>query len=221
MLLVSLLSAFALLCMFVPSVRTCLLAVDDSLDAHEASMALVALRALIFHCHIWSILTRLLSGKPFRESGPPQNMAQLIMLRHKVSHLVLRIPSTFQPPRSDPVQPAQTQECFAHAPVLTQLQHHTNAPASIAMDAVSKNIWLSTPLIPALRPHVLLRSIIRRSYFVALPLYFIFIYPRQLTVLILTLLKQTMYFTHTFRLSRTLLLFEFGLCDGFLYIYVD
>ncbi|KAF7978297.1 hypothetical protein HWV62_889 [Athelia sp. TMB] len=66
MLLVSLLSAFALLCMFVPSVRTCLLAVDDSLDAHEASMALVALR------------------KPFRESGPPQNMAQLIMLRHKI-----------------------------------------------------------------------------------------------------------------------------------------
>lgn len=36
-------------------------------------------------------LTHLLLGKPFRESGPPQNMAQLIMLRHKVSHLLPHI----------------------------------------------------------------------------------------------------------------------------------
>jgi len=42
------------------------MAVDDTLDAHEAGLALVATR------------------KPFRESGPPQNMAQLIMLRHKM-----------------------------------------------------------------------------------------------------------------------------------------
>lgn len=49
MLLVSLLSAFVLLCMFVPSVRACLLAMDDSLDAHEAGMALVAYRTSTNH----------------------------------------------------------------------------------------------------------------------------------------------------------------------------
>jgi len=66
MLLVSLISAFILLCMFIPSVRMALMAVDDTLEAHEAGLSLVATR------------------KPFRESGPPQNMAQLIMLRHKM-----------------------------------------------------------------------------------------------------------------------------------------
>ncbi|KIJ70448.1 hypothetical protein HYDPIDRAFT_122277 [Hydnomerulius pinastri MD-312] len=39
---------------------------DDTLDAHEAGLALVAYR------------------NPFRETGPPVCMAKLIMLRHKM-----------------------------------------------------------------------------------------------------------------------------------------
>ncbi|KAJ3837166.1 hypothetical protein F5878DRAFT_539894 [Lentinula raphanica] len=42
------------------------MALDDSLDAHESSLAAVAAR------------------NPFRESGPPANMAKLILLRHKI-----------------------------------------------------------------------------------------------------------------------------------------
>ncbi|KAG6833850.1 hypothetical protein H0H87_011784 [Tephrocybe sp. NHM501043] len=42
------------------------MAADDSLDAHEAGLAVVA------------------SRNPFRESGPPANMAKLILLRHKI-----------------------------------------------------------------------------------------------------------------------------------------
>ncbi|KAJ7937362.1 hypothetical protein B0H13DRAFT_1945570 [Mycena leptocephala] len=42
------------------------LAVDEGLDAHEAGLAVVAAR------------------NPFREQGPPANMAKLILLRHKI-----------------------------------------------------------------------------------------------------------------------------------------
>ncbi|KAJ7499243.1 hypothetical protein FB451DRAFT_1384959 [Mycena latifolia] len=42
------------------------LAVDEGLDAHEAGFAVVAAR------------------NPFREQGPPANMAKLILLRHKI-----------------------------------------------------------------------------------------------------------------------------------------
>ncbi|KAG6919283.1 hypothetical protein DXG01_007415 [Tephrocybe rancida] len=42
------------------------MASDDSLDTHEAGLAVVA------------------SRNPFRESGPPANMAKLILLRHKI-----------------------------------------------------------------------------------------------------------------------------------------
>ncbi|KAF7353067.1 hypothetical protein MVEN_01274600 [Mycena venus] len=42
------------------------LAADEGLDAHEAGLAVVAAR------------------NPFREQGPPANMAKLILLRHKI-----------------------------------------------------------------------------------------------------------------------------------------
>ncbi|KAF8639902.1 hypothetical protein AX17_001153 [Amanita inopinata Kibby_2008] len=51
---------------FLPSLWRSLMIVDDTLDAHEAGLALVA------------------SRNPFRETGPPANMAKLILLRHKI-----------------------------------------------------------------------------------------------------------------------------------------
>ncbi|KAJ7507437.1 hypothetical protein B0H11DRAFT_1967034 [Mycena galericulata] len=60
------------------------LAVDDGLDAHEAGLAVVAAR------------------NPFREQGPPANMAKLILLRHKIqtTNRKRRSPSqSRQPPR--------------------------------------------------------------------------------------------------------------------------
>ncbi|KAJ3797486.1 hypothetical protein GGU11DRAFT_683558 [Lentinula aff. detonsa] len=62
----------ALLLIYVgagPSVLASIMALDDSLDAHESSLAAVAAR------------------NPFRDSGPPANMAKLILLRHKVRQL--------------------------------------------------------------------------------------------------------------------------------------
>ncbi|KAJ3734423.1 hypothetical protein DFJ43DRAFT_1062591 [Lentinula guzmanii] len=59
----------ALLLIYVgagPSVLASIMALDDSLDAHESSLAAVAAR------------------NPFRDSGPPANMAKLILLRHKI-----------------------------------------------------------------------------------------------------------------------------------------
>lgn len=58
---------------------------DDTLDAHEAGIALVAYK------------------NPIRESGPPACMAKLIMLRHKIhtnarkrrSSLAVRQPRNF------------------------------------------------------------------------------------------------------------------------------
>ncbi|TFK73014.1 hypothetical protein BDN72DRAFT_731668, partial [Pluteus cervinus] len=51
---------------FMPALWLSIMAIDDSLDSHERGLALVA------------------SRNPFRESGPPANMAKLILLRHKV-----------------------------------------------------------------------------------------------------------------------------------------
>ncbi|THV05417.1 hypothetical protein K435DRAFT_773842 [Dendrothele bispora CBS 962.96] len=51
----------------MPAVWLSIISVDDSLDAHESGLAVVAAR------------------NPFRESGPPANMAKLILLRHKVN----------------------------------------------------------------------------------------------------------------------------------------
>lgn len=42
--LISFLSAFLLLCLFSPAVRKSIMEGNDTLDAHEAGLALVALR---------------------------------------------------------------------------------------------------------------------------------------------------------------------------------
>ncbi|KAM6495649.1 hypothetical protein JOM56_008355 [Amanita muscaria] len=52
--------------LFLPVLWRSLVVVDETLDAHEAGLALVA------------------SRNPFRETGPPANMAKLILLRHKI-----------------------------------------------------------------------------------------------------------------------------------------
>ncbi|KAF5322910.1 hypothetical protein D9619_001051 [Psilocybe cf. subviscida] len=51
---------------FMPALWLSIISVDESLDAHEAGLAVVA------------------SRNPFRETGPPANMAKLILLRHKI-----------------------------------------------------------------------------------------------------------------------------------------
>ncbi|KAF8665665.1 hypothetical protein AX16_000118 [Volvariella volvacea WC 439] len=51
---------------FMPALWLSIMAFDDSLDAHETGITLVAAR------------------NPVRETGPPANMAKLILLRHKI-----------------------------------------------------------------------------------------------------------------------------------------
>ncbi|KAK7061441.1 hypothetical protein R3P38DRAFT_2829520 [Favolaschia claudopus] len=56
------------------------LAADEGLDVHETGLAVVAAR------------------NPFRESGPPANMAKLILLRHKINTNRKRRNSQSRPP---------------------------------------------------------------------------------------------------------------------------
>lgn len=95
--LLAFLAGFVLCSLLVPSVRATLFALDDSLDAHELAVSKVSARELPY-----LFLSRHpvpaaqvsvpvsershfgLLGSPFRETGPPACMAQLIMLRHKV-----------------------------------------------------------------------------------------------------------------------------------------
>lgn len=73
--------------LFLPVLQLAIMAVDESLDAHEAGLALVASRTCspILSCHIGALIPDpLLPGNPVRETGPPANMAKLILLRQKV-----------------------------------------------------------------------------------------------------------------------------------------
>ncbi|KAI0052606.1 hypothetical protein FA95DRAFT_1579927 [Auriscalpium vulgare] len=85
MLLATLVAAFVVLCLRIPSVWLAFMAIDEPADAHELGMALVATR------------------NPFRESGPPACMAKLIMMRHKLHQTNSRkrraSPSVRQAPR--------------------------------------------------------------------------------------------------------------------------
>ncbi|KAE9405924.1 hypothetical protein BT96DRAFT_811602 [Gymnopus androsaceus JB14] len=62
----SLLVALLFVYLFMPALWSSIIALDDSFDAHESRLAVVAAR------------------NPFRESGPPENMAKLILLRRKI-----------------------------------------------------------------------------------------------------------------------------------------
>ncbi|KDR83458.1 hypothetical protein GALMADRAFT_235618 [Galerina marginata CBS 339.88] len=79
------------------------MSVDESLDAHESGLALVASR-IFFHLLTPTSVSLPVTGNPFRETGPPANMAKLILLRHKVSLAYLarfeRFPD--MPPLADP-----------------------------------------------------------------------------------------------------------------------
>jgi hypothetical protein len=91
------LAALLFVYVFMPALWLSIMSADESLDAHESGLALVASRTHSFSdsCTRFSYL---LSGNPFRETGPPANMAKLILLRHKVNphvhnpnHLILHI----------------------------------------------------------------------------------------------------------------------------------
>ncbi|KAF9468915.1 hypothetical protein BDZ94DRAFT_1129821, partial [Collybia nuda] len=66
LMVLSSIAALLFVYIFMPALWLSITAGDESLDAHEAGLAVVAAR------------------NPFRESGPPANMAKLILLRHKI-----------------------------------------------------------------------------------------------------------------------------------------
>ncbi|GLB33481.1 hypothetical protein LshimejAT787_0103650 [Lyophyllum shimeji] len=66
LMMLSSIAALLFVYIFMPALWLSIMAVDESLDAHEAGLAVVA------------------SRNPFRETGPPANMAKLILLRHKI-----------------------------------------------------------------------------------------------------------------------------------------
>ncbi|KAF7776300.1 hypothetical protein Agabi119p4_4693 [Agaricus bisporus var. burnettii] len=66
LLVLSFLTSIFIVYYLLPAIWLHIISVDDSVDAHQAGVTLVA------------------SRNPFRESGPPANMAKLILLRHKI-----------------------------------------------------------------------------------------------------------------------------------------
>lgn len=78
------LAALLFVYVFMPALWLSVMSADESLDAHESGLALVASRthSFSYSCTRFSYL---LLGNPFRETGPPANMAKLILLRHKVN----------------------------------------------------------------------------------------------------------------------------------------
>ncbi len=90
--LASALTAILFVYLFMPALWHAIMAIDE-FDAHESSLTAVAAREPcsslgVSHC------LYLPPGNPFRESGPPANMAKLILLRQKV-HQSCCIPRTF------------------------------------------------------------------------------------------------------------------------------
>ena len=83
----SFLAALLFIYIFMPGLWLSIMSIDESLDSHESGLALVASRMSFYFFHFiplpqpYKIL-----GNPFRETGPPANMAKLILLRHKVCH---------------------------------------------------------------------------------------------------------------------------------------
>jgi hypothetical protein len=89
------LAALLFVYLFMPALWLSIMSVDESLDAHEAGLALVASRTSCSLCRIGPIL-QTLQGNPFRETGPPANMAKLILLRHKVRAIRFATPTPTQ-----------------------------------------------------------------------------------------------------------------------------
>lgn len=122
------------------------MAVDESLDAHEAGLALVAARESIDCIDNFKTLCAHSTGKPFRESGPPQNMAQLIMLRHKVSvHHVCNQFDLLNSCQDASIQCTKTKERHAYTAIIANLQHHPQQTKSV-VDEISKDIRGPIPL---------------------------------------------------------------------------
>ena len=114
MLIASIVAAFALLCVRIPSVWSALMAIDEPSDAREMGLVVASRTFCISSHHTTSpscppsprpllhgqtLMHCLVLGNPFRESGPPACMAKLIMMRHKVRGSSSR-PSTPPPRRS-------------------------------------------------------------------------------------------------------------------------
>lgn len=75
---------------FMPALWLSIVATDESLDAHESGLAFVASRMYPARIPTRTLLSHSSTpGNPFRETGPPANMAKLILLRHKVSLHIL------------------------------------------------------------------------------------------------------------------------------------
>ncbi|EFI27748.1 hypothetical protein CC1G_14671 [Coprinopsis cinerea okayama7 len=126
------LAALLLVYICIPAVWFALMAGDDTLDAHESGLMLVASRA------------------PFRETGPPANMAKLILLRHKVGNPPHKdndcgLKQKLSP---DPNKQQETTQLLAFTPGVTKL-HGRSATTQKSLDALWQTLcWETPPLNP-------------------------------------------------------------------------
>ncbi|TFK29240.1 hypothetical protein FA15DRAFT_582637 [Coprinopsis marcescibilis] len=133
-LFISSLAAMLLVYICIPAVWSALMAGDDSLDAHESGLMLVA------------------SRNPFRETGPPANMAKLILLRHKVSLFLsaLFVQECPEQSKLDPDEQQETTQPFAFTPGVTNIRRCSTTTKNV-LDAFQQTIRRKAmPMTPRL-----------------------------------------------------------------------
>ncbi|KAJ3906041.1 hypothetical protein F5879DRAFT_684661 [Lentinula edodes] len=139
----------ALLLIYVgagPHVLASIMALDDSLDAHESGLAVVAAR------------------NPFRDSGPPANMAKLILLRHKVRKYDCTCPFNLITHWTDTNNRQKEKEYVPYASGFTTLYHRSTSTGESSLVTVRQVCWEA----------ILLTNVTKDPVFIFVPT---FLYP--------------------------------------------
>ena len=150
----SFLAALLFIYIFMPDLWLYIMSIDESLDSHESGLALVASRVSFLFYFIPLPQSYKILGNPFRESGPPANMAKLILLRHKVGQSNHFLPSVISSLNPDSNYKQKAALCLPFTTGSTKLSHPLAFEPKVLLDALWKTLWRkATSLTPPLRLH--------------------------------------------------------------------
>jgi hypothetical protein len=129
------------------------------------------------------------TGNPFRESGPPANMAKLILLRHKVLRFNHTFTAEIDDISADPDNQPEATKLFTYAPYIS----NQPSPSQGFMDSVREIVrWKTTLLISMMLDYY--HSVIIQSVNIPLALFRL----QSCTTIILLDVHNTLTFSYTF-----------------------
>lgn len=161
MLLVSLISAFFLCLLLIPSVWAAIC--SDDLDAHEYGIMRVSSRES-HTAHntdqLQGCLFNHITGNPVRETGPPVCMAKLIMMRHRVRPHSIHLQQTltkmyYRSTKQTPENEAPASRANPHAlpvalPSERRIVHETSPGCGLGIRSVWGSNIINIDLISCL-----------------------------------------------------------------------